>query len=75
MTNIELKKLYDSGNMTLKQIKDYVHDSEYEIIIGTTGNASLLFIKLRKTNNDDKDIYIGISGVYYEDTLPQYISF
>lgn len=75
MTNIELKELYDNGSMTLKQIKDYVHDLEYETIRGTTGNANLLFIKLNKTNNEDKDIYIGISGVYYEDTLPQYISF
>lgn len=75
MTNIELKELYDNEKITLKQIKEQVQDLEHDIIRGEVGNTSMLFVKVNKKNNDDKDIYIAVSGIYYKETLPKYISF
>lgn len=77
MRNTELRDKYKYINKFLsdKEMKEIVSSKEYKTKRGRTGNMDILFYILKPENEDDKEVYVCIQGVFFEHEIPSNISF
>lgn len=75
MKNIEIKEKYKDKVFSGKDIKEIISSSNYSNIRGRTGNIDLLFHIIEPKMKDDKEIYVGIQGIFFKEELPSNITF
>ena len=75
MKNIKIKKLYEENKISLKEVHKVINSKSIKNIRGRTGNIDLLFHIIEPKTEDDKEIYIGIQGIFLKEELPSNITF